>query len=298
MKICGLTIVLLLTMVHAQQDSCSCTCCSGQNCSPYTLPPLPLQSCTQDRCVAQCRTSYPQCQNGYPNGVLSAACSSTLTPQYNCRCDCCNTGSSSCTPVFVGNAVGFTCQTGSCSILCSQLYPTQCISNQFGQTQGTCTGQLTTTSTTTTTAGPWLGNSCSCNCCSTGSSCSPFYVGATSASQCSATSCTQACRNQYPATCPSFTSTGQSSGTCTSQGGGSTRCKCNCCGMSGCSDIEVNTSGSCASCESACRQQPQCTNAYQVTPTCLSSGIERSITFSLVAIVPLFCLSCWRRFLD
>ncbi|CAF1023163.1 unnamed protein product [Adineta steineri] len=136
--------------------------------------------------------------------------------QYSCRCDCCNTGSASCSTSYVGTSIAYTCASDSCSISCALQYPSQCVTNQNGQTQGQCVGLITTTTTTTTiTSGPWLGNTCSCMCCQSGSGCSPTYVGITSASQCSTTACTQACQARYPSVCPSLFLLGQTQGTCT-----------------------------------------------------------------------------------
>ena len=266
-----LLVFLLLASVRAQQYPCSCSCCNFQSCTPSPLPTVYVTYCTVDTCNVQCRATYPQCQVTAPYGQISAQCGATNVQLYNCRCECCNTGSPTCSPLYVGNSLAYTCQPGACSISCANQYPSQCVSNQNGQTQGTCTGFVTTT-TTTTTVGPWLGNSCSCMCCQTGSFCSPTYVGTTSASFCSATSCTQACQTRYPTTCPYLSTIGQTSGTCTSSTTGNTRCACRCCGTTGCLDYDIRTNEGCTTCDSMCRSQNQCSNTYQVTQTCYTNN--------------------------
>jgi hypothetical protein len=283
-----LVISLLLASVQTQQNSCYCSCCVGPSCTPAPLAPLNVPSCTQYQCLAQCTAYYPQCQMP-PNGNVLAQCGSTLPPQYNCGCYCCNTGSTSCSPLFVGYAVSHICQTESCSISCYQQYPNQCVFNQNGQTQGFCLGSTTTISTTTT-IGPWLGYGCSCMCCGSGPSCPPVYVGTTSASQCSIQACTQACRNQYPSLCPLYPYMGQSSGTCTTQGGGNTRCRCSCCITNSCPTYEININGGCTLCDSACRQQGACISAYQVISQCLTNEAKPSIRFSLWLCIFLFLM--------
>jgi hypothetical protein len=276
-----LVIFMLLTIVRAQQSPCSCSCCTGLSCTSVSLPTVYVQYCTLETCLAQCRATYSQCQVPLPYGQVSAQCGSNIGPQYYCRCDCCNTGSTSCSPSFVGYALVYSCQTGACSIECNRQYSSQCVVTQNGQTQGTCIGLITTTSTITT-IGPWLGNTCSCMCCQTGSYCSPTYVGTTSASQCSSTTCTQACRTRYPSSCPSSTSIGQTMGTCTSTTTGNTRCKCYCCGTNGCINYDINTSGDCSTCDSSCRVQAPCINTQQVTQTCTFNNKARRLKqFSL-----------------
>ncbi|CAF1135160.1 unnamed protein product [Adineta steineri] len=265
-----LIIFLLFTVVRAQQYPCSCSCCSTPSCTPTVLPTVYASSCTTDACLLQCRASYTLCQVNPPNGQIIAQCLSSTVQQYSCRCDCCNTGSASCSVFNVGTSVAYTCASGSCSISCAQQYPSQCVSNQNGQTQGQCMGPITTT-TTTTTVGPWLGNTCSCMCCQSGSSCTPTYVGITSASQCSLTACNQACQIRYPSVCPSLYILGQTSGTCTSSTtSGTTQCACNCCGTTGCFNYTMRTNEGCTACNSLCQSQSQsqCPNTFQVTHIC------------------------------
>ncbi|CAF4309859.1 unnamed protein product, partial [Rotaria magnacalcarata] len=93
--------------------------------------------------------------------------------------------SASCIPAFIGYGSAYVCNAGACSISCTSQYPSQCISNQYGQVSGTCTGLITTTTTTTTTTTNMIGTgyTCSCMCCSSGSNCSPnINVGFTIAS--------------------------------------------------------------------------------------------------------------------
>ncbi|CAF1209569.1 unnamed protein product [Adineta steineri] len=267
-----LIIFLLFTVVRAQQQyPCSCSCCNGASCIPNVLSTVYALSCTTEACLVQCRASYPTiCQATPPYGQIIAQCTSSIAQQYSCQCNCCNTGSASCSPSYVGTSVAYTCASGSCSISCAQQYPSQCISNQNGQTQGLCMGPITTT-TTTTTVGPWLGNTCSCMCCQSGSSCTPTYVGITSASQCLSTACNQACQIRYPSVCPSLYILGQTIGTCTSSTtSGTTQCACNCCGTTGCFNYTIRTNEGCTACNSLCQSQSQsqCPNTFQVTHTC------------------------------
>jgi hypothetical protein len=270
-----LLVFLLLANVRAQQSPCSCSCCNFQGCTPSPLPTVYVPYCTSDTCTAQCRAAYPQCQVTYPYGQISAVCGTTAVQLYSCRCDCCNTGSATCLPSTIGTSIAYTCQTASCSISCNDQYPSQCVSNQNGQTQGTCTGPITTTSSTTT-VGPWLGNTCSCSCCQTGSSCLPTYVGITSASLCSSTACTQACQIRYPSFCPSLYQIGQTSGTCSSTTTGNTRCACRCLGATGYLDYNIVTNGGCITCDSVCRSQLPCISTTQVTYTCSTSNAKTS----------------------
>ena len=268
-----IVLFLMLSYVQAQLDSCLCSCCSGLSCYPVLLPPIDLQDCTLERCLHLCRATYSQCQSTQPFGQLIAQCNSTTRPMYNCQCNCCNTGFPTCSPSFIGNSQAYQCETAACSISCTKQYPTVCVADQNGQTQGLCTGLIETTSTTTTTAiSPWLVNTCSCFCCLTASNCLPKYVGITSASQCSSLACTQACRNQYPSLCPSFSQPGQTSGICSSENTGDTICNCRCCSTNGCSSYGIITSGGCAACNAQCQQKSPCTKPDQVQYTCYTNS--------------------------
>ncbi|CAF1589151.1 unnamed protein product [Rotaria magnacalcarata] len=244
-----------------------------------------MSSCTVDTCLQQCRTFYSQCQANIPSGQAQGQCSSSVSPLYQCRCDCCFTGSASCIPAFIGYGSAYVCNAGACSISCTSQYPSQCISNQYGQVSGTCTGLITTTTTTTTTNMIGTGYTCSCMCCSSGSNCSPnINVGFTIASQCSSSSCMQACQNRYPVYCPSIPSLGQSNGICTNQVNGNTRCKCQCCTTNGCPAYEINTSGDCTSCSALCQQQFPCGSANPTVYTCSTNKSKQSAEFSLLTI--------------
>jgi hypothetical protein len=299
MKTTLVGVIFLLTSIAAQQDSCSCSCCMGLNCSPLTLPTLVVSYCTLNKCLEQCRAAYSQCQSSYPNGIITPQCVSTNVQQFSCRCDCCYTNSGSCLPVFVGLANAYTCQSGSCSISCAQQYPNQCQSNQNGQTQGNCIGSLTTT-TSTTTSGSWLGNTCSCMCCNNGTYCSPLYVVITSDYQCSLTSCTQACQIRYPLTCPSSMVTGQTNGTCINSNIGLARCRCNCCSNTGCITYELNTNGNCTSCDAACRHTSICINPHETTSVCYTNGADMLLRSVLVGFfhrltIGIILLSVFRK---
>ncbi|CAF4028358.1 unnamed protein product, partial [Adineta steineri] len=231
---CFVLILFLITTIHAQYP-CSCLCCIGQNCQSATIGYVYAPYCTADSCSQTCRDKYYQCSAYTPYGQATGQCISgtTIAPAngpYSCRCDCCSSGSTTCAPVLVGYTTTYSCLPGSCSIACNSAYPLLCVSNQYGQTQGSCQG-LTTTATTTTTIGPWLGNACSCYCCTSNSYCIPtILVGNTSAAQCSTVACTQACQIRYPPLCPLTTSVGQTLGQCLTSVSGTTRCRCNCCG--------------------------------------------------------------------
>jgi hypothetical protein len=282
MKIHLLLVFLLLVNTQAQQQPCFCSCCSGQSCIPTALPTVYVQQCTLQSCIAQCQSTYPQCRVNYPNGAISVQCGSiTTTPSvfapFRCRCACCNTGLY-CTPSFIGETSTYTCQAGSCSIACYQQYPSLCPSGSNGQTQGTCVDYITTT-TTTTTIGPWLGNSCSCMCCQSGSYCTPTYVGTASASYCSSVQCTQACRIQYPSLCPTLTNIGQTSGTCTTVTGGNTICRCRCFSntINNYINYDVRANGGCSACSSSCQQQTRCPNTNSETISCQTNNAETSL---------------------
>jgi len=280
---------LILTIVHSQQNSCSCTCCIGESCRPISLATLSVSSCTLTTCLERCRATYADCRVSYPNGVLTAQCNNTNIGTQTCRCDCCNTGSSVCTPSYVGLATTYQCQTGSCSIACANQYPTQCVSNQNGQTVGTC---IPTTTTTTTTSFPLIiNNQCVCSCCNTGSTCSPYYVGTTHASQCSSTTCTQSCQNQYSYMCPTNTNVGQSNGVCSNVTPGSTRCRCNYCVTNvNCQPYELYINGGCSDCDRNCRQVLPCSTNCQITATCLTNGAPMRENFSFFILMSFLTL--------
>jgi len=284
-----LVIFLLLTSIRAQQNSCSCSCCTGLLCNPTSLPTVNVQSCTLQSCLAQCRATYSQCQGNNSYDYLSAQCISNVVPQFNCRCNCCNTGSASCSPSYVGDSRAYLCETGPCSISCREQYPSQCKADQTGLTQGTCTSLITSTATPTTTIGPWLGNTCTCTYSQTCSSCPPVYAGVTSASYCSSAACTQACRNKYPPSCSTVSNINQTSGTCISDTSGNTFCGCRCCSTNGCIDYKININGGCGMCDSTCRQYTPCDNTAPVTvQTCSSNSAKTSIPWMIFILIITF----------
>lgn len=287
-----LLIILFVTGIRAQ-NQCSCSCCLGQACQPSLVGSVNVQNCSAEMCIAQCRCTYPQCSATSPSfGQILSQCLSTITTQFTCQCLCCNTGSPICSPIFVGYTTAYSCQIGACSIACSVQYPAQCVANQYGQTAGSCTGPLTTTTAITTIA-PWLGYLCSCIYCPSGYSCSSnTLVGVTSVSQCSSSDCTLACQNHYPLTCTtSYLS--QISGVCLIQGSARIRCKCNCCGSAGCVDYELNTNDTCTSCYSKCQQVSPCMNTRPITYTCTSSKpiINANFSLSVLTLILLVVLS-------
>jgi hypothetical protein len=280
-----LLIVLLVTGITAQipnPNQCTCSCCVGQSCQPGMVGTVSVQNCTAEMCLAQCRCTYPQCAANPPYGQLLAQC---VSPVYlsTCQCLCCNTGSISCMPTFVGYATAYQCQPVPCSIACYKQYPSQCVADQNGQTQGTCIGPVSTTPIMTTIA-PWLGNICSCLYCQSGYTCtSNLLLGVASASQCSPSDCTVACQNRYPLTCSTLYLS-QISGVCLIQGSGRNRCKCNCCGGTGCIDYELNTNETCSTCNVKCQQVSPCMNSRLPTSTCVINNSIITTNFSLTIL--------------
>jgi hypothetical protein len=265
-----IVFLLCFICVQTQDRVCSCSCCSGPNCAPITMGTIHMQVCTTDTCAWQCRTAFSSCQ--ITNAYVLATCSSTVMPMYNCQCDCCRTGSTSCMPTFVGYSTAYLCQIGACSISCTHQYSNQCPSDHNGQTQGTCTGLITTTTTTTTTTRSTLislNYTCSCQCCQSGATCRPQnQIGLALTNQCSSSSCTQACQQQYPSACPSLSFIGQVNGTCTDHGNDITRCSCQCCGANGCLPYEIDINDDCTFCRAKCQQLSPCTNTNSLTFTC------------------------------
>ncbi|CAF0890009.1 unnamed protein product [Adineta steineri] len=287
-----LITLLLVTFVSCQQDICSCSCCVGQFCDPVFIGSSDIQTCTKESCSSYCRSLNSQCQIDYPNGQILATCSPINTPLYKCQCNCCNTGSALCAPAFIGYSTAFVCQISSCSLSCLDQYPDRCISNERGQTNGTCIGEIitsttsTTTTTTTIATASWIGNTCSCMCCQSGPSCSPnVYVGPVLAAQCSPIACTQECQNKYPSSCPSISYLGQTNGTCTNQNNGNTRCKCQCCDTTGCQSSETSTNEDCTTCYSLCRQSLVCGNTNNVTESCVNNTTKKMIPYSILLTV-------------
>ena len=294
-----IVIFLLLANIRAQPNSCSCSCCRspapGQSCTPVSLSSVNVPSCTLESCLGQCRATHNQCQGNTSADYISAQClftattttTTTIPPPYTCRCDCCSTGSITCTPFYVGNTRAYLCQTGSCSIACEQQYPTQCRADQTGVTQGTCTDFTTTTSTATTITmiGPWLGNTCKCAYYPTGFCGPDTSVGVTSASSCSSDVCTQACRNRYPSLCVT-----QTTGTCISDIGAKTYCGCQCCGTNGCINYRINTNESCTTCDSICRYNTPCVNTNSVTVQTCSTNNGQTLFSSINTIFIIFLL--------
>ena len=192
--------LLLLGCVQAQSYNCSCSCCFGQGCRPSLLSTYaPAAACTNDACLAACKTRFYQCNTAPPSGQAVGSCITATTTTtttatnnpliiggpYSCKCDCCSTGSSACTPALVGYTNAFSCQIGACSIACSRQYPSVCVNTQFGQTQGTCVG-----STGSTPNIPTGSMRCGCSCCGT-AGCQNYEVTTTSG----CTSCLSRCQS-------------------------------------------------------------------------------------------------------
>lgn len=161
--------ILLLNIAQVQSYRCSCSCCFGQGCSPILLSDyVDAQHCTDTSCLAACQARYYQCNVTPPNGQAIGRCldvtttttsSTMIGGPYKCDCYCCNSGSYSCMPSFVGSTNAFSCQVSTCSIACTKQYPQVCVNNQFGQTQGNCSG--TTTPTVPLPSGT---SRCGCSC--------------------------------------------------------------------------------------------------------------------------------------
>ncbi|CAF3078682.1 unnamed protein product [Rotaria socialis] len=284
-----LLIAVLVTGIQAQ-SRCTCSCCLGQYCQPTIVGTVDVRTCSPEVCSAQCRCAYPQCAANSPYGQVFVQCSPPVYPLFNCECRCCRTGSFTCIPTPVGLSTSYLCEISACSVACSSQYPSQCISNENGTTQGSCLGPLITT-TTTTAMPPWLGSLCSCSFCQSGSICSSsLLLGVTSASQCSAPACTQACQNRNPSTC-SLSYLNQINGVCLSEVRGRTKCKCNCCSGYNCLDFELNINETCTSCYSKCQQVSPCVNTFSVTYTCSSNNSTISTNFTLSYMFFIFIIA-------
>ncbi|CAF0930108.1 unnamed protein product [Adineta ricciae] len=151
--------------------------------------------CSNAACLAACKARYYACTAQPPNGQANGSCKQSTTTTttyppmtggpYSCQCNCCNTGSYSCTPTFVGYSNAFSCQIGACSIACANQYPYVCVNNYLGQTQGTCLGL-----TSPTPPVPTGGVRCGCVCQGTGGY---QYYEMIATSGCS--SCSIACKS-------------------------------------------------------------------------------------------------------
>ena len=298
MQLCGLVFLFLLTHARTQSIGCVCTCCrsftTGQPCPPISLPIIPIngQYCVLETCLEQCRANYFECQGNTAVDQLTSECillnntiTTTAPVPYNCRCDCCNTGSSTCTPVYIGNTRAYSCRPGACSIACEQQYPNQCKSGSTGVTQGECTDTttITTVATATTTTGPWLSNTCECISYQSSVCGSTTFLGVTSASLCAASSCTQACRIRYP-----LPSDNQTIGKCISDSAAKRSCNCQCCGTSNCIDYKVTTNEICERCGEICVEYSPCASKGQVR--LLSCNHSRTL-FSYVNVILIISLS-------
>ena len=252
---------VLVATIRAQ-DQCMCQCCLGSNCLPSLVGSVPVTNCSLNNCPTQCQCTYAQCYSPPPYGQIFTNCLSTNYPRYQCRCSCCSVAVPGCPLVFVGFASSFTCNPSSCSIECYKKYPGQCTSDQFGQTEGICIGEVTTTTTPTPfiTPSPWQGHLCSCSYCPSPTSCfSPSFLGVTSASQCSSGACTEACQARVQTnTCPSTSYLNRVVGSCTSESFGNIKCQCNCCESGTCIDYQVRINGTCSICSNECRKYSPC----------------------------------------
>ncbi|CAF1053037.1 unnamed protein product [Didymodactylos carnosus] len=205
----AITLVLfcVVKLSSEQPHSCACNCCPTSNCYPSLVGQAYAANCSRAACTDACKVQYTSSCASY-FGKIDAYCTSSLTTttqQFNCRCDCCNTGST-CSLNAIGTSTAWSCSPQACTIACYQQYPYVCVSSSLGQTSGQCTGLATTT------AAP---NSyrCSCKCCNNGQLCTTYQVGTTVAQECSPNSCAEQCRKQYPQICAS-SPLGQTQGIC------------------------------------------------------------------------------------
>ena len=174
------TIALVfITSAQTQSYPCSCSCCFGRGCQATLMSgSVQAQQCSDASCLAACKARFYQCTASPNDGQAIGKCQTTTTPittnspllggPYSCRCNCCNTGSFQCAPTTVGMTNAYTCDVAACSIACSKQYPSVCVNNQYGQTQGTCVG--TSVSTPTIPSG-----SVRCGCSCTGNSGTQSY---------------------------------------------------------------------------------------------------------------------------
>lgn len=289
-----LLLILFITGIQVQaQNQCSCSCCLGQSCQPALIGNVNVQNCSAEICLTQCRCTYSQCSAASTSyGQVLSQCLTTVNTLYTCRCLCCNAGTPTCAPIFIGYTSAYSCDVSACSIACTVQYPSQCVSNQYGQSQGSCSGVMTTTTAIPTVA-PWLGYACSCLYCPSGYTCSSnTLIGIASASECSSSDCTLACQNRFPLTCTT-TYLSQITGVCLTQNSGRTRCKCNCCGTTGCIDYELTTNDTCSSCYARCQQVSPCTSTRPVTYVCTADGLLRTanLTLSIFILILLIDVS-------
>lgn len=157
-KLLLIVILVYCTIIAVRAYQCSCECCFGFGCSLLLLSnSIEANECTSESCLAACKGRFYQCTAPSPDygraigKCLSVTTTSTNSPlvggPYLCECKCCQTGSYSCTPINIGYANAHSCHDGACSIACTRQYPSICVSNQYGQTQGTCVSNVIPSST-------------------------------------------------------------------------------------------------------------------------------------------------------
>ena len=129
------------------------------------------------------------------------------TQQDLCSCSCC-TGQS-CIPSFIGAFYMPSCTTETCRLYCRQSYPQQCPSIDLN-------GQVLPLCSSNTSTIPPLYN-CRCDCCKSNfATCTPFFVGYSTAYICDSSACSISCSAQYPDQCRSSDRPAQTNGTCVS----------------------------------------------------------------------------------
>lgn len=181
-------------LIHCYQ--CSCSCCLGSGCIASRLSdPVEAAQCTDASCLAACKARYYQCTASPGYGQAIGYCSSTTTSvstpsslisgPYACQCKCCNSNTYQCTPSFVGWTNAYSCTEGACSISCARDYPSSCVNNHNGRTEGICIG-----ASSSTTNSPNRSVRCECTCY--GSNGVEMYE-VTAANGCS--SCLTACQS-------------------------------------------------------------------------------------------------------
>ena len=118
-------IVVFFSVSHCNGDTCSCTCCTGNFCTPTFQGTVPVSSCGSSSCKSVCQSNYPsQCTDGPGRTSYECRGGSSTSPNWagvfrmTNRCDtrtcCCPVGQMTLSKVG-GNALRIQCQfSGQC----------------------------------------------------------------------------------------------------------------------------------------------------------------------------------------
>ena len=118
-------IIVLFSILHCNADTCSCTCCAGNLCTPTLQGTIPVPSCASSSCESLCQNAYPsQCTDGPGRAFYECRGGSLSTPVWPGvysmanRCDtttcCCPVGDMTLTGVG-SNQMRVQCQfSGQC----------------------------------------------------------------------------------------------------------------------------------------------------------------------------------------